>query len=89
MPGDRVQAVPAQPNARFDHAYAILRLDDPSGQDVSESDVTVRKVVWSQEAAESEVSRLNSLNADKGARYFWQITRIERRKPKARLRAAP
>jgi hypothetical protein len=29
--------------------------------------------------AEAEVQRLQELNADKGARYLWQYTRVDRR----------
>jgi hypothetical protein len=38
--------------------------------------ITVTKIVLSREVAESEVARLNTLNADKGAKYFWQTTRL-------------
>ena len=38
--------------------------------------ITVTKIVLSQEVAESEVARLNTLNADKGAKYFWQTTHL-------------
>ena len=37
------------------------------------------RVVWDEVFAESEVIRLNELNSDEGARYFWQTTRAERR----------
>ncbi len=40
---------------------------------------TITKVLWSQDAAQREVQRLNSLNAEKGCRYFMQLTRVERR----------
>ena len=43
--------------------------------------MTVKHVVWSQDEAEAEVSRLNELNADKGCQYFCQYTRIDRRAP--------
>jgi len=32
----------------------------------------VRRIVWSEELAETEVRRLEELNADKRCRYFWQ-----------------
>jgi hypothetical protein len=38
--------------------------------------VTVKAVVETQETAESEVARLNQLNAAKGCLYFWQTTRF-------------
>jgi hypothetical protein len=40
---------------------------------------TVTRIVWDQAFAESEVARLNDLNSDKGAAYFWQATRAQRR----------
>jgi hypothetical protein len=38
--------------------------------------IAVKRVVWDQATAESEVERLNRLNADKGCEYFWQVTRV-------------
>jgi hypothetical protein len=68
------------PNAKYDHVYAIIRLDWPalSGVAPDKNLITVKKVVRSQEEAEREVHRLNKLNADKGCQYFYQITRLER-----------
>ena len=60
-----------------DPAYAIIRVD----LDVEDEEArfTVRRIVWSEELAEAEVERLQELNADKGARYLWQYTRVDRR----------
>jgi hypothetical protein len=58
-------------------AYAIIRVDPHMKRD--EDRLTVTRIVWDQEFAESEVARLNHLNSDKGAHYFWQATRAERR----------
>ncbi|MCP9493996.1 MAG: hypothetical protein MSG64_05990 [Pyrinomonadaceae bacterium MAG19_C2-C3] len=53
--------------------YAIVRLDEAyAGQNA----VTVKSIVTKLDEAEREVVRLNQLNADKGARYFWQATRF-------------
>ena len=41
--------------------------------------ISVKKVVWSKELAESEVERLNRLNADKESIYFSTITRVDKR----------
>ncbi len=66
-------------NLRYDHAFAIVRIDTFLGLDPSARDaISVKKVVRSAEAAEREVARLNSLNQDRGATYFWTITRLER-----------
>ncbi len=69
-----------QPNPKFDHVYAIIRLDEGalSGITPDMNLIVVKKVVRSQEEAEREVHRLNSLNADKGCRYFYQLTRLEK-----------
>ena len=58
--------------------YAIVRLDEFQDDTAKlENRVTIKKIVWSQSTAQSEVERLNTLNADKGCRYFWQTTRVE------------
>ena len=53
--------------------FAIIRLDDYSN---IEDGITVKEVVPTLEEAIREVERLNSLNADKGCKYFWQTTRF-------------
>jgi hypothetical protein len=64
---------------RFRPAYAVVRID---GYDIAgvpkESLITVKEVWLSPEQAESEVVRLNALNADKSAHYFMQYTRLQR-----------
>lgn len=62
-----------KPNPKFDHAYAIIRLDE------GEPLPTVKKVMWDSEAAEKEAKRLNEVNQDKKCLYISQITRVERR----------
>jgi hypothetical protein len=62
-----------------DSAYAIIRVDLDVKDD--EARFTVRRIVWSEELAQAEVQRLQELNADKGARYLWQYTRVDRRSP--------
>jgi hypothetical protein len=71
-------------------AYAVVRVDtydeppEASPSNISVSvDVTVKKVLWSQEAAEAEVKRLNDLDSDKRCRYFWQYTRVDPPPPDA------
>lgn len=52
--------------------FAIVRVDaDITGDDA----IAVKQVVPTLEDAEQEVARLNELNADKKARYFWRATR--------------
>jgi hypothetical protein len=57
-------------------AFAIIRIDDF----LAEPDrFTVTRIVWEEAVAQSEVKRLNELNAEKDSRYVWQATRVERR----------
>ncbi len=71
--------VALKPNKKFDHVFAIVRVDTFHELDVPfEKTVTVKKVVWTEKIAEQEVERLNKLNASVGAVYFWQLTRLER-----------
>jgi hypothetical protein len=58
-------------------AYAIVRVDHDAPTD--EDRFTVRRIVWDEQLAESEVRRLSDLNADKNCSYFWQYTRVVRR----------
>jgi hypothetical protein len=39
----------------------------------------MKRIVWSEQAAAAEVARLNALRSGTTPRYFWQITRVERR----------
>ena len=59
--------------------FSIVRIDDSPKSEVNPEDfqqlVTVKQIVPTQAEAEQEVYRLNELNAEKGARYFWQATR--------------
>ena len=58
-------------------AFAIIRVDENQRRD--ETRFTVTRIVWDESVAEAEVERLNALNADKGARYYWQTTRAQPR----------
>jgi hypothetical protein len=63
-------------------AFAIVRLDLFHEADIrSEPEVlvTVKKIVWDREVAESEVLRLSRLNDDKDVTYFSTYTRVEQR----------
>ena len=67
------------PNLKYDHVFAIIRVDmfcdlesDP------EQSITVKKIVSTQQEAETEVARLNRLVGNKRSKYFWQVTRLER-----------
>lgn len=73
-----------KPNRKYDHAFAILRVDTLHGVDADcRHRIKVKQVVWSQAAATTVVQRLNEANADKGCMYFWQVTRVERKRDDA------
>jgi len=57
-------------NAQYDHAFAIVRVDE------SPRAIVVKKVVWDADEAKKEVARLNKIN--KGCLYSYQITRVEK-----------
>jgi len=57
-----------------EHVYAIVRCDHFVQS--SESSFTVKEIVRTQAIAESEVKRLNEVNAAKNCTYFWQTTRL-------------
>ena len=52
--------------------YAVIRIDE---FDSVEDSVAVTAILPTLEEAISEVARLNELNKDKGAYYFWRTTR--------------
>lgn len=58
-----------RPNARYEHVFALVRVDTHVGVDMEaepEAAITATKVVREQEIAEAEVGRLNLLNGPKG-----------------------
>ncbi len=63
-------------NAKYNHVFAIVRVDTFQEEAPLEEKIAITKVVSTQEAAEQEVKRLNELNGPKGCLYFWQITRM-------------
>ncbi len=59
------------------HVFAIIRVDHGINDGVDlKSYITVKEIVLTDEEAELEVSRLNSLNSSKGQIYFAQVTRL-------------
>jgi hypothetical protein len=69
-----------KPNSKFDHVYAIVRVDEYPGLVVpTEETVSVIKVLWEAEAAKREVGRLNAQRRTEGSHYFLQVTRLERK----------
>ena len=68
-----------KPNPRFDHAWAVVRLDAFSREESRPELVTVVRVFWTLEKATEEAERLNAVNEDKDCRYFATVTRVERK----------
>ena len=52
--------------------YAVVRIEDGESLEVA---ITVVEILPTMDQAIQETERLNKLNNDKGARYFWQATR--------------
>ena len=67
-------------SSRLDHVFVILRFDaDMVAEFGMRVDfIHVKKVVRSEEVASREVDRLNRINGDKGAIYFWRSARLDR-----------
>ena len=63
-----------QPHSRYPHVYAIVRWD--AGLGSPEQSIRTAKVLRSKEEADTEVRRLNSMNADESCHYFAQVTRL-------------
>lgn len=63
--------------AIYRQVYAILRYDEFQDNSTAiENRVTVTRVILEEAIARAEVQRLNSMNAQKGCRYFVQATRL-------------
>jgi len=81
-----MQGAPEQPHSKYSHVYPIVRIDKPFDPVCPTNTVTVVKVLTSQTAAETEVSRLNQINTDKSCTYFCCISRlVEQSADEARL----
>ena len=65
-----------KPHSKFQHVYAVLRIDLPVSCDAPENSVSVVKVLSSKMPAEQEVDRLNKVNSEKHCRYVLQVTRL-------------
>jgi len=72
-----VKGAPGTLHSKYEHVYPIVRIDTPfdlCGDPANQ--ITVVKVLISQIAAETEVLRLNQINAEKGCKYFYSISRL-------------
>ena len=62
--------------SRFEPVFVVLRYDAFQVGAPPQESVTIKEVVRSQDIAEAEVARLNSLNAEKDVRYWWKYARL-------------
>ena len=62
------------------HVWAVVRVDGSSIEPTSTADLAnqfvVKEILKTEELAAAEVDRLNRLNRDKGAHYFYMVTRL-------------
>jgi hypothetical protein len=63
-------------HSRFQHVYAIVRIDLPVDQQCPTNTLSVVKVFASKMAAEQEVLRLREVNKDKSCRYEVFVSRL-------------
>ena len=71
-----MQCAPDQPHSKYRQVYPIIRMDKLVNEACPANTLSVVKVLTSQAAAESEVSRLNTINADKSYAYIWETSRL-------------
>jgi hypothetical protein len=77
-------SVPMKPNNKFDHVYAIIRVDEYPGLVVpTQETISVTKVMWDARVAKQEVDRLNAQRKSEKSHYFLQVTRLERKEQRA------
>lgn len=64
---------------RFRPGYAVVRIDEYDIPGIPKDHLVTVKEVWlSQEQADAEVERLNTVNADKSCRYLTYHVKVER-----------
>lgn len=68
-----------KPNAKYDHVFAIVRIDKFLEAFPDEHKITVTKILHDIDDADEEVMRLNELHPDGQVRYFVKISRLERK----------
>ena len=67
------------PHKRYDHAFAIIRIDRCQHFINHPKDyISIKKVVYDEQTAQDEVERLNQLRSHPEIEYYYQITRIEK-----------
>lgn len=67
-----------KPNLKFDHAYAIIRIDNfHRPEALIEDKVSVVKIIWDVDRCSKECIRLNKLSSG-DVRYIVQIVKVEK-----------
>ena len=64
-------------NARFPHAYVVLRIDDYQDSMEVENRVSPVATYLDRALADAEQARLSDLNRDKGSRYLVLVSRLK------------
>jgi len=65
-----------QPNAKFEHLFAVVRFDAPANMENWRDAVSILKVYSQRKEAEAEVARLSSINDRSKCDYEILITRF-------------
>jgi len=63
-------------HSKYRHVYAVARIEFPVNLKEPEKSFSVLKVFTSQEAAEQDAERLNTVNADKDCAYHTYLARM-------------
>lgn len=67
-----------KPNARFPHAFIVLRIDDYLDASAEvENKISPVATYLDRVLADDEAARLNELEADKGSRFVVLISRLK------------
>ena len=69
--------VVSKPNARFPHAFIVLRIDDSHASAEVEHLISPVARYLDQALADAEMAPLNDLNGDKGSRYVVLVSRLK------------
>lgn len=63
-------------HSKYQHVYAVVRVDHPIDLDHPGNSIAVVKVFASKESAGRDTDRLNTVNADKHCTYCTFTTRM-------------
>lgn len=73
----RIEVPKEQPNALFDHVYAIIRFDEPADPSNWHDAVSIVKIFRRRPEAEAETNRLSSMNDSSKCVYRVVIVRAD------------